>query len=135
MDEKRGKLGKNEEKVMPKTVALRPVSSREKRELERLNRSRTAAQRHVERAQIIRGWLAGQRPIVTASQVGCNVTTVYYQLHQFNERGLEFLEDVPRSGRPQTYNEQQRGQMVLTAKTKPEQLGLDFGHWIGSWTM
>ena len=122
-------MGKNEEKVMPKTVTLRSVSANEKRELERLSRSRTAAQRHVERAQIILGWLAGQRPAVTAAQVGCNVTTVYYQLQQFNERGLGFLEDASRSGRPLTYDEQQRGQMVLTAKTKPEQLGLDFGHW------
>lgn len=124
-------MGKNEEKVMPKTVILRSVSANEKRELERLSRSRTAAQRQVERAQIILGWLAGQRPAVTAAQVGCNVTTVYYQLQQFNERGLGFLEDAPRSGRPLTYDEQQRGQMVLTAKTKtkPEHLGLDFGHW------
>jgi transposase len=122
-------MGKKEEKVMPKTVTLRSVSANEKRELERLSRSRTAAQRHVERAQIILGWLAGQRPAVTAAQVGCNVTTVYYQLQQFNERGVGFLEDAPRSGRPLTYDEQQRGQMVLTAKTKPEHLGLDFGHW------
>jgi transposase len=50
-------------------------------------------------------------------------------LHQFNARGLQFLDDVHRSGRPTTYDEQQRGQLVMTAKTKPEQLGLDFGHW------
>lgn len=57
------------------------------------------------------------------------MTTVYYQLHQFNARGLEFLEDAPRPGRPLHYNEQQRGQIVVTAKTKPEQLGWRFGHW------
>src|SRR5215207_1451031 len=114
---------------MPKSVALRSVSESEKRELERLSRSRTAAQRQVERAQIMLGWLAGQRPAVTAAQVGCNVTTVYYQLHQFNARGLDFLEDAPRAGRPLHYDEQERGQLVVTAKTKPETLGLAFGHW------
>ncbi|MBN8635500.1 MAG: helix-turn-helix domain containing protein [Anaerolineae bacterium] len=114
---------------MPKVVTLRSVSESEKRELERLSRSRTAARRQVERAQIILGWLAGQAPAVTAEQVGCHITTVYYQLHQFNARGLAFLEDAPRSGRPLHYDEQQRGQLVVTAKTKPETLGLAFGHW------
>ena len=114
---------------MPKTVRLEAISEDEKRELERVSRSRTAAQRHVERAQIILGWLAGQQPAVTAEQVGCTVNTVYNQLHQFNARGLAFLDDAPRSGRPLRYAEQQRGHLVVTAKTKPETLGLDFGHW------
>jgi transposase len=114
---------------MPKVVTLRPVNESEKRELERLCRSRTAARHQVERAQIILGWLAEQLPAVTAKQVGCHITTVYYQLHQFNARGLAFLEDTPRSGRPRHYDEQQRGQLVVTAKTKPESLGLAFGHW------
>lgn len=114
---------------MPKVVALRPVTDSEKQALERLSRSRTAAQRQVERAQIILGWLSGQLPAVTAEQVGCHITTVYYQLHQFNARGLAFLDDAPRSGRPLQYDEQQRGQLVVTAKTKPETLGLAFGHW------
>lgn len=114
---------------MPKTVRLGAISEDEKRELERVSRSRTAAQRHVERAQIILGWLAGQQPAVTAEQVGCTVNTVYNQLHQFNARGLAFLDDAPRTGRPLRYAEQQRGHLVVTAKTKPETLGLDFGHW------
>jgi transposase len=101
----------------------------EQAKLKQLSRSRTAPKRQVERAQIILGWLAQHRPEVIAQDVGCTVATVYYQLHQFNARGLDFLEDAPRSGRPLQYNEQQRGQMVLTAKTKPEQLGLEFGHW------
>jgi hypothetical protein len=107
---------------MPKVVTLRPVNENEKRELERLSRSRTAAQRQVERAQIILGWLAGQRPAVTAEHIGCSLNTVYHQLHQFNARGLAFLDDAPRSGRPLHYDEQQRGQLVVTAKTKLETL-------------
>lgn len=114
---------------MGKAVQLRPVTAAEKQELERLSRSRTAPRRPVERAKIIRGWLAQQQPKVIAAEVGCHITTVYAQLHQFNERGLRFLEDGFRSGRPLQYDEQQRGQMVVTAKTKPEQLGLAFGHW------
>jgi transposase len=115
--------------VMPKSVALRSITEEEKRTLERVSRSRTAEQRQVERARIILGWLAGQRGDETATQVGCHITTVYYQLHQFNARGVEFLEDAARPGRPQHYNEQQRGQLVVTTKTKPAQLGREFGHW------
>lgn len=114
---------------MPKVMRMRPVSESEKRELERLSRSRTAARRQVERAQIMLGWLAGQAPTRIAEQVGCHITTVYYQLHQFNARGLAFVNDAPRSGRPLHYDEQQRGQLVVSAKTKPETLGLAFGHW------
>ena len=48
---------------MPKTVRLEAISEDEKRELERVSRSRTAAQRHVERAQIILGWLDNNRQL------------------------------------------------------------------------
>ena len=114
---------------MPKAVTLRAVSESEKRELERLSRSRTAARREVERSKMILGWLSGQSSAIIAEQIGCNVTTVYYQLHQFNARGMAFLEDAPRSGRPLHYDQQQRGRLVVTAKTKPDSLGLPFGHW------
>jgi transposase len=115
--------------MMAKAVQLRPVTDKEQQELEGLSRSRTAPRRQVERATIILGWLAEQRPQTIAVEVGCHITTVYAQLHQFNARGLQFLDDAQRSGRPTTYDEQQRGQLAMTAKTKPEQLGLDFGHW------
>ncbi|NJO84689.1 MAG: helix-turn-helix domain-containing protein, partial [Blastochloris sp.] len=105
------------------------MSEEEQCEPERLSRSHKAERRQVGRAQIILGWLARQRADETARQVGCNVVTVYYQLHQFNARGMAFVEDAPRSGRPRRYDEQQRGQLVLAAKTKPEQLGLPYGHW------
>jgi len=114
---------------MPKRLQVRAVSSEEKRELERLSHSRTAAQRHVERAQIILGLLQGRRVEAVAGQVGRSVATIYNQLHHFNERGVGFIEDLPRAGRPLTYDETQRGQMIATAKTHPQQVGLPFGHW------
>ncbi len=114
---------------MPKRVKVRAVSGEETQVLERLSRSRTASQRQVERARIIVGLLQGQRVEEVASQVGRSIATIYNQIHQFNQRGLGFLQDLPRAGRPDTYDQVQRGQMVLTAKTKPEQLGLAFGHW------
>jgi len=114
---------------MPKQFKLRELTEHEYETLERIRRSRTAPRREVERAQIIIEWVKAKRAEAIAAQIGRTVATVYQQLHQFNERGLAFLQDVARVGRPLTYNENQRGQMVATAKTQPRHLGLEFGHW------
>lgn len=114
---------------MPKQVKLREMTEAEIETLDRVSRSRTAARREVERAQIVKFWRAGKRAEDIAQQVGRTAATVYYQLHQFNQRGLDFLQDLPRQGRPLTYDEQQRGEIVKTAKTNPQHLELEFGHW------
>lgn len=71
----------------------------------------------------------GKRVEAIAQAVGRTPATVYYQVHQFNERGLAFVEDLPREGRPLVYDEQQRGEIVKAAKTNPQHLDLEFGHW------
>lgn len=114
---------------MPKRVQVREVSEEEREQLERLSRSRTAPQRHVERARIILGLLAGQKVEEVAAAVGRSSVTVYNQLHAFNRRGMDFVEDLPRAGRRQTYDERQRGEIIATARTHPHTLGLPFGHW------
>lgn len=114
---------------MPKPVRLREVSEAEKEQLEKLSRSRTAAAREVQRARLVVLFLQGHTPETIADAVGCALATVYNQLSAFNQRGLAFLKDAPRSGRPLTYTEAVRGQIVATAKTAPEQLGQPFGHW------
>lgn len=114
---------------MATRIKLRAISESEKQELERLSRSRTAPQRQVERARIVLGWLAGEKADAIAECVGRSTATVYNQVNAFNWRGMDFLDDVPRSGRPHTYDERQRGEMVLAAKTPPQQLDLPFGHW------
>ena len=114
---------------MAKRLKVRAISESEKQELERLSRSRTAPQRQVERAKIVLGWLAGETAEAIAEHVGRSTATVYNQMKAFNARGLDFLDDRRRSGRPRTYTETQRGEMVLAAKTHPQQLGLPFGHW------
>lgn len=114
---------------MPKKLKLREISEAEYERLRQLERSRTAAKREVERAEIVLLFKAGQAVEAIAEKVGRTVPTVYYQVHQFNQRGLDFLMDLPREGRPLTYNEMQRGEMVKVAKTRPQELGLEFGHW------
>jgi transposase len=114
---------------MPRKLQLRAFKDGEEEKLRQMSRSRTAAQRAVERAQIILLFQEGKRAEDIAQEIGRTIATVYYQVHQFNERGLGFLEDRRREGRPLTYDEQQRGEMVKTAKTNPQQLGLELGHW------
>lgn len=114
---------------MVKRIKLRAISESDKQELERLSRSRTAPQRHVERAKIVLGWLAEQPAETIADQVGRSTATVYHQVNAFKARGMDFLDDIRRSGRPHIYNETQRGEMVEAAKTHPQRLGLPFGHW------
>lgn len=114
---------------MPKRVQVREVNEEEREQLERVSRSRTAPQRHVERARIILGLLAGQEVEEVAAAVRRSGATVYNQLHAFNARGMDFLDDLPRAGRGQTYDELQRGEMIATARTHPQTLGLPFGHW------
>lgn len=114
---------------MPKKLSLRAFKEGEEAKLRQISRSRTAPQRAVERAQIILLFREGKRVEDIAREIGRTGATVYYQVHQFNDRGLAFVADLPREGRPLVYNEQQRGEMVKTAKTNPQQLGLEFGHW------
>ena len=114
---------------MPRKLELRAFQAGEKEKLHQISRSRTAPQRAVERAQIVLLFSEGQRVEAIAQAVGRTQATVYYQVHQFNDRGLAFVDDLPRDGRPLVYDEQQRGALVKTAKTNPQQLGLAFGHW------
>jgi transposase len=114
---------------MPKRVRLRPVTDEERTELERISRSRKAEQRQVERARIILGLADGRAPREMAIEVGRSEPTIYERLHRFNEGGLNSLSDGPRSGRPLTYSEEERGRMVATAKTRPQVLGLEYHHW------
>lgn len=114
---------------MPKRNELRPFTEEEHRYLEKLQRSRTAAQQHVERATILLHYAAGDAVGEIANRVHRRPETVWHVVKRFNQRGLASLQDIPRSGRPVTYDEAARGQMVVTAKTHPQQLGLPYSHW------
>jgi len=114
---------------MPKRNELRPFSDEEQTYLEKLRRSRTAAQQQVERASILLRYAAGDAIIEIAAGVKRRPETVWKVVKRFNQYGLASLQDIPRSGRPVTYGETARGQMVVTAKTHPQQLGLPYGHW------
>jgi transposase len=109
--------------------SLRTLTPEEQATLQRLARSRTAPARLVERAQIV--WSASQGdPIpVIAQRLRLDPRTVAVRLHRFHEQGLAALEDRSRSGRPPTYTHEQVGEVIATALTDPQSLGLPFACW------
>ncbi len=114
---------------MPRQLMLRPLTSEEQEQLTKLSRSRTAAQRLVERAQIILAVQAGSRRAAIAQQMGRDPDTITRQVQRFNRLGLAGLQDEARPGRPLVYSESERGAMIAAARTHPQSLGQPFGHW------
>lgn len=114
---------------MPKKLQLRPLTTEEQSELERISRARTAPAHQVERARALLALASGQRVADVAQTCHRSQPAIYNWLHRFNAVGLAVLIDAPRSGRPTTYSEAQRSELVATALTDPQTLGLPFGHW------
>jgi len=114
---------------MATLLKLRELTTEERRELERLARSRTEEARLVVRAKIVLGLAAGERPYQVAAQVGVGRAAAYQWLHRFNAEGLKGLTDHPRPGRPPTYTAEQRAEVIAAALTRPEDLGLPFASW------
>jgi transposase len=71
----------------------------------------------VERAKTI--WLLhnGEKVASISQKFDRTQVTIYQQLRRFNELGLESLVDKARSGRPTTYTEEERGQMIVAVRT------------------
>lgn len=110
-------------------LRLRALTDEERAEIGRLERSRTAAARAVERARMIALAAEGKRAPTIAAELGLSDICVRQWLKRFNEHGLEGLADAPRSGRPATYSEEQVGEVVAASLTKPQALGLPFASW------
>ena len=110
-------------------VQVRPLTAEEEHELGRRAASRTLPARVVERATMIWRVHAGMRVPAVAAQLGMGAGVVRTWIKRFNAEGLPGLEDRPRSGRPVTYTNEQVGQVLATALTKPADLGLPFGCW------
>ena len=110
-------------------VSLRDMTPEERTTIERLAHSRTAATRLVERAQIILGTLHGERPSAIAGRLHLTRMTVYTWIHRFNAEGVAGLEDRPRCGCPPTYGADQKAEVIATALTDPQTLGLPFSCW------
>jgi transposase len=110
-------------------IRLRPLTAEERSALEHIARSRTAPARQVERAKMI--WLAGQGLPVPqiARQLGLRAEVVRPWLRRFNRDGLNGLDDLPRSGRPPIYTDEQRAEVIAVALCDPQALDLPFASW------
>ena len=110
-------------------LKLRALSSEEHDTIEKWAYSRTAAARLVERARIILLAHQGHRVPAIAQQLQLTAITVRTWLKSFNAAGLAGLSDQPRSGRPATYSVHEVTEVIATALTPPDQLGLPFASW------
>src|SRR5437899_1966913 len=114
---------------MGRRLQLRQSTDEERKAVARLARSRTAPARTVERAQVVQAALEGASVEEIAVRLRLARNTVYVWLHRFAARGLAGLKDAPRGGRPPTYTREQMGEIVATALTNPQTLGLPFNSW------
>jgi transposase len=110
-------------------LRVRALTDEERTALQRRAQSRTGAARVVERARLIWWLVQGQTAPRVARRLGLSEVVVRRWLKRFNAAGLAGLDDQPRAGRPPTYSWEQVGQVVATALTDPQTLGLPFGAW------
>src|SRR2546422_10004847 len=97
---------------------IRPivVSEADRRELERLQRSPSAAAGLSRRARTVLLMAQGLAGVEIAERTGYTVVQVSRLRRRFAEQGVAGLQDRPRSGRPPTITARKRAQNVaLTA--------------------
>lgn len=114
---------------MPKLTRIRKMSEDEIQAIKQLAHSRTEPAGLVQRAQIILLSKQGKRVIEVAEQLHVCDRTVRRWIYRFNEVGVEGLRDQSREGRPPTYSEEQRSEVVAASLTDPQVLELPFGSW------
>ena len=110
-------------------LKVRPLTTEERTELQRRAQSRTEPARVVERARLVWAVHRGERAPTVARRLGLGTDVVRKWVRRFNEEGMPGLADRPRSGRPVTYSTEQVAQVLATAVTDPQRLGLPFGCW------
>ena len=112
-----------------KKIQLRPLTEEERETLEKLIKSQIAPAIQVERAKTI--WLAltDEKISALAHKQDRTLATIYRRLKRFNQLGLASLADEGRSGRPPTYSEKERGQMIAAARTHPQKANRPYSHW------
>jgi transposase len=110
-------------------LRVRELTAEERTELERRARSRTEPARVVERARLVLAVADGRTAPAAAAAQGLVPATGRRWVERFNAAGLAGLEDRPRSGRPVTYGPDLVGEVLATALTKPDRLGLPFACW------
>jgi transposase len=110
-------------------LRVRELTDDERETITHLAHARTASARLVERARIIECASQGWRVATISRALLISEKMVRLWIRRFNAAGVEGLEDAPRPGRPATYTPEQVGEVLVTALTNPQELGLPFGCW------
>ena len=110
-------------------LKIRALTAEEATELQRRAQSRTEPARVVERARMVWGVHQGEHVPAVAQRLGVGADVVRTWIRRFNSAGLPGLADRPRQGRPVTDSTEQVTQVLTTAVTNPQALGLPFGCW------
>lgn len=98
---------------MSRVAAEINCTADDKKELDRLSKSRTDEARLVERAKIVLGCLAGWRNDEVATDLGVQAATVGTWRKRFAAEGLAGLRDRARPGKPPVYPAQELRQRIL----------------------
>jgi transposase len=98
------------------------VSGEDRRELERVVRSRRAERRAVERARIVLAAADGKSAARIATEVGCSERTVWKWRCRFEADGLGGLSDAARPGRPLLHGPETRARLIALACTRPPEM-------------
>lgn len=114
---------------MKRSGTVCSLTKRQRQQLVRVAKSRTAPHRLVQRATMILGVAEGCTQVEAARRAGLSRSMIGRWVERFKEEGVEGLSDRPRSGRPPTYDELSKGRVIQAAKTDPRTLGMVFGHW------
>jgi transposase len=112
------------EAVMSRVAAAINCTAQDRKELERLSKSRTDEARLVERAKLVLGCLAGRRNDEVAAELGLQAATVGTWRKRFSSEGLAGLRDRTRSGKPPVYPASELRQRILKQLEAPPPAGL-----------
>ncbi|MFQ5473944.1 MAG: helix-turn-helix domain-containing protein [Dehalococcoidia bacterium] len=115
---------------MPKHVALRSLTRKERGVLRKKVKDLTLAARVHQRYRIVDLVSRGHSIQESAEWVGCHFTVAYDWVHRFNESGFTTFERVsnPR-GRPPILKAEQLRELVEVALSSPSERGLPFSAW------
>jgi len=104
---------------MPRKAETIVCTAQERKEIERIAKSRTAQFQHAQRAKIILKCLDGMTIKQIAQDMNVRPNTVIDRRNQFKTSRVDALYDRPRSGKPPIYTEDFRKLVLDTLQDDP----------------
>ena len=105
------------------------LSKRERDDLRSITRHQRGEARFHRRARMVLLAAAGESISAIARKLGTCRARVGQWLERFQERRMEGLEDLPRSGRPPEITPLERHQVIATACRAPSEFGFERVLW------